>query len=1056
MRSSSRNVFCFLVLLLCVEVVAGKPPVEAVLPEEVSFNAHIRPLMSNTCFVCHGPAEEENPSELRLDSLAAATAELPSGEGAAIVPGDPDNSAVYQRIMSDDPDLQMPPPDFRHQLSSRDKALFRRWIEQGAKYQRHWAYSPLEKPEVPQVESLPSGGNDIDAFVVAQLQPAGLELSPLAERATLLRRLSLDLIGLPPTPEELDSFLTDERPDAYERQVDRLLASPHYGERMASPWLDIVRFADTVGFHGDQNQRIFPYRDYVINAFNKNKPFDEFTRDQLAGDLLPNPTNEQLTATGFTRLNMMTREGGAQAKEYLAKYTAERVRSVGTAWLGATMGCCECHDHKYDPFTMKDFYSLGAFFSDLQQWGVYSNYGYTPNRDLLGFNNDSPFPPELYARSESLNQRIAFLQRQSDKQIAAELPAHITKSDGFRSWLETTRELLDSHPEGWILGDIASATASKDTKLTPKDDGSLLLVGESQPEEVVTLEVALPSPVSVNAIRLEVLPDETHGGHVGRHSNGSFRVEFAASVRRGAESDDKELKVAWAQPDHEAPRHYRSGHHSVYLGTQWQSLPSRWQVPEDGAKQRHTAIYHLADSLSLGPAGKLIVKLKSADIGRVRLSVTPLAEAIPGRAAADERFVRAIARDTGEWKSEDRECLVAAYYRATTPDEKESETCKKFRRAIVDCRAGYAHTLIAQQFPEQRYLVSRVLPRGNWQDESGDVVAPDTPEFLPGHREPTDRRLTRLDLADWLTSSENPLTARHFVNRLWKQCFGTGLSNKLDDLGNQGEWPSHPLLLDWLACEFRDSGWDIKRTLKLIVMSNTYRQRAAWRSDLSEIDPYNRLLSQQSARRLAAEVVRDNALAISGLLSGELIGGPSVFPYQPAGYYSNLQFPNRKYENSADDQQYRRGVYMHWQRTFLHPMLANFDAPARDECTADRNLSNSPQQALTLLNDPTFVEASRAMADRILLEMPNEDFRVRLDAAFLRALSRPATAEEQSALLSLYEEQKKHFEGHADDVKAYQQNGAFRPTAKAPAAELAAFAQVCRVILNLHETITKY
>ncbi len=1056
MRSSVRNVFCFLPLFLCAQVAAGKSPSETLLPDEVSFNAHVRPLMSNTCFVCHGPAEEENPSELRLDTLAAATAELPSGEGTAIVPGDPDSSIVYQRLMSEDPDLQMPPPDFRHQLSSRDKALFRRWIEQGAKYQQHWAYSPLEKPNVPQIESLPPGGNEIDAFVIARLQAAGLERSPPAQRATLLRRLSLDLIGLPPTPEELEYFLADESSDAYERQVDRLLDSPHYGERMASPWLDIVRFADTVGFHGDQNQRIFPYRDYVINAFNKNKPFDEFTREQLAGDLLPNPTDEQLTATGFTRLNMMTREGGAQAKEYLAKYTAERVRSVGTAWLGATMGCCECHDHKYDPFTMRDFYALGAFFSDLQQWGVYSNYGYTPNRDLLGFNNDSPFPPELYARSGSLNQRIVVLQRESDKQITAELPADIAERDSFRLWLETTSELLASHPDGWVFGDIVSSTASKGTKFVQTDDGSLLLVGEPQAEELTTLEIAVPSPLSVDSIRLEVLPDESHGGHVGRHANGGFRVEFAASVQRGSDSDSQELKVAWAQPDHEAPRNYRSGQHSVYLGTQWQSLPARWQVPDDGTKQAHTAIYHLAESLPLGPADKLIVKLKSADIGRVRISVTPLAEAIPGRAAADKRFVQAIAKKVREWQPDDRDCVVAAYYRAITPEDQESDTCKKFRREIVDCRAGYAHTLIAQQFPQQRYLVSRVLPRGNWQDESGDVVEPNTPEFLPENRNPADGRRTRLDLANWLTSSENPLTARHFVNRLWKQCFGAGLSNKLDDLGNQGEWPSHPLLLDWLACEFRDSGWDIKRTLKLIVMSSTYRQRAAWRSDLAEVDPYNRLVSQQSARRLAAEMVRDNALAVSGLLAGDLIGGPSVFPYQPAGYYSNLQFPNRIYENSAGDRQYRRGVYMHWQRTFLHPMLANFDAPARDECTADRNLSNSPQQALTLLNDPTFVEASRAMADSILSELPSEDFRGMLDAAFLRALSRPATAEEHSSLLSLYKEQKKHFEGNADDVTAYQQNGAFRPTSKAPADELAAFAQVCRVILNLHETITRY
>lgn len=1054
-----------LILLFAIsnaEIASSKQAADEQLPEVVTFNAHIRPLMSNTCFVCHGPAGEENPSELRLDSFDAATSEVPSGEGQAIKPGDAMGSVVYQRIVSDDPDEQMPPPGFRHQLSSREKAILKRWIEQGAKYQRHWAYAPLDIPEVPVVdEQAKAGGNAIDAFIRSRLGSEGLQPSPEAERATLLRRLSLDLIGLPPTLGELQAFLADESSDAYERQVDRLLASPHYGERMAAPWLDIVRFSDTVGFHGDQNQRIFPYRDYVINAFNNNKPFDEFTREQLAGDLLPNPTVEQLTATGFTRLNMMTREGGAQPKEYLAKYTADRVRAVGTAWMGATLGCCECHDHKYDPFSTKDFYSLGAFFADLRQWGVYSSYGYTPNPDLHGFNNNFPFPPELYARSETLNQRIDYLQRQADEKITAELSPSTATSDPFQQWVAGISELLGSYPDGWVPAEITTIKANKGTKHTLQIDASLLLQGKPQKDEVVTLELTLPWSQSVVALQLEALPDDAHGGHVGRARNGSFRLELEAFVQRGDDNELQPLKVAWAQPNHEAPKKYHNGRPPVYLGQQWQSLPAKWQVPSDGSKLPHTAVYHFAKPISVGPIDgntddKLVVKLKSSDVGRVRFAVTPLAEAIPGRSAANERLARAMLQDPNEWRPADFDCVLSAYYRATTPPDQVSRTCKTYRRAIVDCRAGYSHSLIAQTVPEKKVLVSRVLPRGNWQDESGELVEPGVPEFLPQPADSGDRRLTRLDLANWLTAPENPLTARHFVNRMWKQFFGAGLSNKLDDLGNQGEWPSHPLLLDWLAGEFRDSGWDVKHLVKLIVMSQTYKQKAAWRDDLAEIDPYNRLLSQQSARRLSAEGVRDNALAIAGLLSSKLIGGPSVFPYQPRGYYSNIQFPNRSYSNSQDDRQYRRGVYMHWQRTFLHPMLANFDAPARDECTADRVLSNSPQQALTLLNDPSFVEASRAMAERIIRELPDADFSARLERAFAYALSRPSADAEVESLRALYERQHEYFGKDLAEAGKFQQTGNHPAAKDLDPAEVAAWSQVCRVILNLHETITRY
>ncbi|MEM9657362.1 MAG: DUF1549 domain-containing protein, partial [Planctomycetota bacterium] len=435
------------------------------LPEKVSFNAHIRPIMSNTCFVCHGPDDAHNDSGYRLDSFAAATDVLPSdSELRGIKPHDPDGSEAMLRILGKGDGEQMPPSDFRHQLTDYDKALFRKWIEQGAQYERHWAYAPVRRPELPKVnQHADTTDNAVDAFVLARLDAEGIEPSEWAGKATLLRRLSLDLIGLPPTIEELERFLADDSESAYAQQVERLLESPHFGERMASAWLDLVRFADTVGFHGDQNQRIFPYRDYVIDAFNDNKPFDQFTREQFAGDLLSDPTQQQLIATGMLRLNMVTREGGAQPQEYLSKYKADRVRTLGTAWLGSTLACCECHNHKYDPFTINDFYSFGAFFDDLQQWGVYSDYGYTPNPDLRGFNNDYPFPPEIRVASASLEAEIGALQRERDAALRDELGDAARESQEFRRWTNSLAAALERSRDGWLQLEVDEASPSHAT-----------------------------------------------------------------------------------------------------------------------------------------------------------------------------------------------------------------------------------------------------------------------------------------------------------------------------------------------------------------------------------------------------------------------------------------------------------------------------------------------------------------------------------------------------------------------------------------------------------------
>ncbi|MEO5914163.1 MAG: PSD1 and planctomycete cytochrome C domain-containing protein [Luteolibacter sp.] len=1024
-----------------VSNVTGDP-----LPKQVTFNAHIRPIFSNTCFACHGFDAKKREADLRLDTPEGAFAKLKDSEERAIVPGKPDQSAILKRIVSTDPDEVMPPKDFHKDLTDQQKRLIRAWIEQGAKYEQHWAFTPVVKSPVPILATHQNAvANPIDAFVLASLENEKIEPSPPADKATLLRRLSLDLTGLPPDPAELDAFLADSAADAYEKQVDRLLASSHYGERMAVPWLDVVRFSDTVGYHGDQNVRVFPYRDYVIKAFNDNMPFDRFTTEQLAGDLLPNPTDEQRIATGFLRLNLMTREGGAQPKEYLAKSMGDRVRAVGAAWLGLTTGCAECHDHKFDPFTTRDFYSLGAFFADVRQWGVYADYAYTPNPALRGANNDWPFPPEIYSRIPSVEKRLAAL-RTSGVEVLSSLKAE-RDEPAIQLWSEQSATFLAAHPTGWAELAPSEITAAKGTPHEVLPDQSVVFTGPPQKDEIITLNFPLPNQ-SIRSIRLEVLPDEKNLGKVGRRENGKFAVAPTFAIA------SQPLKIAWSQADRRTPLKYNNGDNSPLLEPEWQSAPAIWEEPRNAATLPHQAFYHLAETSPSAEGRVLQVTLTSADIGRVRISITPFGDAVVGEENALRSELAAALKSAARSESDHRE-LAAAWMQGTMPDAALPDAYRKLRESIIACRGGYAYSVVAQAVPADQIPATHILPRGAWMNPA-DEVRPAVPGFLPHISVRNDgARLSRLDLAKWLTDKENPLTARQFSNRLWKQFFGKGLSNVLDDFGNQGEWPSHPQLLDWLAAEFRDSGWDVKHMVRLIVTSRTYQQVSATRRDLAEKDPANRLLAEQSARRLDAEFVRDNALSISGLLRDGVIGGPSVKPYQPAGYWVNLNFPERDYQASTGNDQYRRGLYMHWQRTFMHPMLAGFDAPSREECTADRFQSNSPQQALTLLNDPSFVEAARGFALRLTHENPgNDQDRIRL--AVKLALAREAKPGELKSLAEFLTNQRAFYQTKPDDAKAFLKIGLSDSGTGQDPAELAAWAQLCRVILNLHETITRY
>jgi len=1016
------------------------------LPAEqpVSFNRDIRPIMSDTCFHCHGFDAKTREAGLRLD-LREAALQKTENDVIPIVPGKPEESEIIARIFSTDKDELMPPPKAHKALTPQQKETVKRWVAEGAVYEPHWAYAPLVKPPVPQN----GAAHPVDAFIRTRLAEKKIQPSPEAGKAKLIRRLSLDLTGLPPTPAEVSTFLADSTPSAYETQVDRLLASPRFGERMAVWWLDVARFTDTVGFHGDQNQRIFPYRDYVIGAFNANKPFDRFTIEQLAGDLLPNPTAEHLVATGYNRLNMMTREGGAQPREYLAKYGAERVRSVSAAWFGSTFGCAECHDHKFDPIKARDFYELQSFFADVKQWGVYSDYGYTKNPELAGFSNESPFPPEIEVESPYLLAQ----KKRAETELATHLKATRAKiakdaklTAAVEKWVEESRAFLAGSPTGWAQPAV-SATLINAGK--PVADGELGIGKGLAVQFTKTLgkgeelRIAVrPGAGRVAAVRVEIAADQRSETAL---ANGAQRGGFklAASVK-SADGKERPLGIAFAEATAKEPR-YNDG--AEVLG-----IDASWKLPRAKTERQPAGVWLLDAPVQLAERDRLFLTITGDTAVPLRIFTSPFGAIDPLKIAAPP-LRAAFAAQADQRTARQQQLVADAWLFSTAGDRAALAQTRKLASAVRESRNGRAWTMVTKSLPDP--LAVRILPRGNWQDETGPVVVPSTPSFLPARLESTpEKRLTRLDLAQWIVSKDNPITARAVMNRLWQQFFGIGLSAVVDDLGSQGELPSHPELLDFIASEFRDGGWDMKKMIRLFTTSATYRQSSSLRPELREIDPANRLLASQNPRRLEAEFVRDNALFIAGQLNLRDIGGPSVKPYQPEGYYDALQFPNRDYAASAGPEQWRRGVYMHWQRTFLHPMLANFDAPARDECAALRVLSNTPQQALTLLNDPTFVEAARLFATRLLGKTEANDD-ARLQRAFQFAIAREPKAKEADSLKKFLGTQREYYRANAADAAKLIKTGT-APLPAGDAAELAAWTSLCRVLLNSQEAITRY
>ena len=1029
---------CHLVLLCTLAIISPSNAADV-----VNFNRDIKPILSDKCYACHGPDEGQrqggSDDGLRFDVEAIAKSDL--GGYAAIVPGKIEDSELVRRILSEDPDEIMPPPEHNKTLKPAEIQLLKNWITQGADWSGHWAYEPLDSPLGSTIER---GDGWIDQLVRSQLASKGITPSNIAKDHTLARRVFFDVIGLPPSDDELKTFLNDKSGDAWEKLVDRLLTSPHYGERMAIYWLDLVRYADTVGYHGDQDVSVSPYRDYVINAFNANMPFDQFTREQLAGDLLPNPTQDQLIASGYNKLGMMSAEGGAQPKEYLTKYASDRVRTASTVWLGSTLGCAECHNHKFDPFTQKDFYQFASFFADIKERGLYA-----------GANRDGAWGPTVKVADDELAGLLEKIDaRLSETQTTYE---STDISEAFDKWIAEQ----ETPQTDWKPLAPAKTSALHGTQLAVQQDQSILASGPGH--ETNSYRVTLQDQKeTLNGIRIEVLPHATLPQKgPGRAGNGNFVISEVKVHAVDAEGKSTPLKLINAKASFEQA----DGNSNPYKG--WKAIAAidgdskgatwGWAVmPQAGKANSWIAEFETPVQPKAGIT--LVVEIDQNHtnpghtLGCFRLSGTSGKVSLDPKLELPAEVQAVFATDTGK-RTEEQVAKLLAHYRSISPQladvRKKIEAIKKER---VDTEKAHTRTSLITQTVAPREM--RVLPRGNWMDMSGEVVTPNVPHFLPQiESNQQEKPINRLDLANWLTARNNPLTARVFVNRLWKLFFGTGLSKVLDDIGSQGEYPSHPELLDALAQEFIDSGWNIKHMVRLILTSETYQQSSLPRPELAETDPFNRLLARQSRYRLDAELIRDNALAVSGLLVDE-IGGRSVKPYQPAGLLRHLNFPRRTYKQDTGDEQYRRGVYTHWQRQFLHPAMKSFDAPAREECTAERPRSNTPLAALVLLNDPSYVEAARVFAEQLLARDMTTD-EERITAAIQHAMSRVPNDQELKILTSLVQQQRDHYQSNPDAAKELISVGLAPVNDAIDPIETAALLSATRAIMNMHEFITR-
>ena len=1007
-------------------------PITASAAEKVLFNRDVRPILSQNCFACHGFDAKKREADLRLDVRESAIGKAESGK-AAIVPGKVEESEMWHRIHATDPTEIMPPPKHHAPLTAKQKEILRSWIEQGAEYEGHWAFSKPVSPVVPAMTV--EGGNVIDAFIQQTLQEKKLTFSPEADRSTLLRRLSLDLIGLPPSPEEVQAFVSNQNPGAYEQAVERLLASPHFGERMAMPWLDAARYADTNGYSIDGGRHAWLWRDWVIKAFNDNMSYDQFLLKQLAGDLLPDATDADRMATAFQRNHSITHEGGTIPEENLTNYTADRVKTYGEAVIGLTMACAQCHDHKYDPITQKDYYQMFAFFNRLDDIGLDGNGG---NNARPAINAMTPLstPEEVETVKIDLAAAEADLAKERPTEQAAwEARQKESHANLGKDFVTQSCELI-----------AASTPNGSPDRLKIQPDQSLDIHGGDY--AAYTISSKLPAGMKqIDGLRI-VFEPSAHAHNSLGYSGGTFvmtTVNVAASgFPAGNVDPNAPLPLKRITASDQRP--------GFPVSALWSSDPKTGWSPNGGNQPQHVTLT-FARPLDVAALPYLTAEIvfnygSGHNPGKVRM-LAFTGQTDDSDLPAD--VWSAIQTDPSQRNPEQAK-RISDYFREF------SEDCALARYRVANLRERLQvltqkHSVLVMN-ESQNPRKTHILERGVYSSPL-EEVQPNTPSFLPALNKPN---ATRLDLAQWTVSRENPLTARVAVNRLWEVAFGRGLSTSTADFGSQGMWPTHPELLDWMAVQFMDRGWNVKEMMKLIVMSRTYRQSSHTTAAVMERDPVNEWYARGPRFRLSAESIRDQALAVSGLLVSR-IGGPSVKIYQPGdlwravSHYGSTPATAQTFVQDHGEKLYRRSLYTYWKRTLPPTSLATFDAPNREVCTVGRTNTNTPLQALVLLNDPQFVEAARHFGLRMLRHGGDE--RSGLSYGFRAIVSRDPSPKELALLESALREELSKFCSKEETARQYLGTGESSLSSEFPLEKQAAWAAVAQLLLNLSETITR-
>jgi mono/diheme cytochrome c family protein len=1006
-------------------------------PKPVSLVRDVRPILARNCFACHGPDEKHREGDLRLDTRDGAMAEHDGRR--AVVPTDLAASQLVKRILSTDEHERMPPRDSGKSLTAEQIDVLKRWVAEGANWGTHWSFERPVRPAVPSVKNEKWPVSDIDRFILARLDREGLQPASAADKPTLARRVAIDLTGLPPDAAILKKYLDDSSPQAYERYVDALLESPAYGERWARMWLDLARYADTKGYEKDLARTMWRYRDWVIDAFNSDMPYDQFTREQLAGDLLPQATVEQQLATAFHRNTMINDEGGTDNEEFRVAAVKDRIDTTMQVWMGLTFGCAKCHTHKYDPISNREYYQFYAYFNQTEDADDFDERPRlaTPTREQS----------ETLAR---LKSEIAALEQKRDD-----------ATPGLTAFAEQWAAKV-SQSRGWVVPVPKEMTAASGSTLQRQDDGSVLVEAKSPAKETYT--VTLPIQASrLSGLKLETIPDKSHPkGGVGRSPNdGNFVLSaIKLSLRVGGEL--KEIPLTGAKAD------FSQGEYSIEQSIRNPDINKRgWAVSPQQTKA-HTAVFTPAEPVSIEKDAELVVTLDHQfefgypgfSLGRFRLSVT--GDDNPSLDASVPEPILAIIKSPADARTAAQQTQLLKHVAAFAPSTQSvrDELAKKQQQLALPV----PQTPVLRELPEGKRRMTKMHIRGNFL-EQGEAVEPAIPASF--HPFPPNVPQNRLGISEWLMSVDNPLTARVAVNRVWSQFFGTGLVESQEDFGSQGLPPTHPELLDWLAVEFMGheaplvafpSGfpaarpWSFKRLCKLIVMSSTYRQSSVASEGLLNRDRFNRLLARGPRFRMEAEMIRDNALAVSGLLSRKMYG-PSVMPPQPEGIWQST-YNTTKWETSKGEDRYRRGLYTFIKRTTPYPAMTTFDAPSRELCTVRRINTNTPLQALVTLNDPAFVEAAQALARRMANE-GGATIEGRLSRGMELALLRPARPQEIAVLGKLYASRREYYAEHLEEAAKFASDPLGPAPAAAEAASLAALTAVGNVILNLDEFISR-